>query len=473
MKFRSIFAAALATMMLFTTCAGAVSLEQMQSVMPQIDVYVRDGDTPLQSLGPEEVTATLDGVPLKVELMEPSEQGIFYVFMLDISTSIKESYLAAAGQAVMNTYQNMGQNDQLALISFGNEVNMLLRGGESVDKVQAALDTIHSTDNNTRFYDAMNMLVDTASSQSDMRRVAVVVSDGEDDIESGMTREQLVDILHQSGVAVYAMAVDSAAPATIEQFREFIQVSGGDLVTFSPADADQKLAQLQDSIDEIWHLQLEAPSNNADGQPHELNIQFGELDSLSTEIRPTRWTPDDKPPYLLSTTPDAITGTVTLVFNEAMTNLNDPQYYTLKDADGNSVPFSLLSADSTTVVLQCDALKKPAGMSIEVTGPKDASMEANAMVSYSAQLASAEEPPADTTPVEPDTGNELMKLLLPSGGALLVIILLVVLLVVKSHQKSAPAAKPKKEKKEKQEKSATAKNPGVKFFFEDHEDPKS
>lgn len=94
------------------------------------------------------------------------------------------------------------------------------------------------------------------------------------------------------------------------------------------------------------------------------------------------------------------------------------------------------------------------------------------MVSYSAQLASAAEPPADTTPVEPDTGNELMKLLLPAGGALLVIILLVVLLVVKSHQKSAPAAKPKKEKKEKQEKSATAKNPGVKFFFEDHEDPK-
>ena len=62
--------------------------------------------------------------------------------------------------------------------------------------------------------------------------------------------------------------------------------------------------------------------------PHELNIQFGELDSLSTEIRPTRWTPDDKPPYLLSTTPDAITGTVTLVFNEALTNLNAPQYYT-------------------------------------------------------------------------------------------------------------------------------------------------
>ena len=467
MKFRSFLAAAVASLTLFTTCAGAVSLEQVQSVMPQIDVYVRDGETPLNTLTTEDITATMDGVPLKVDLMEPSEQGIFYVFMLDISTSIKESYLVAARQAVMNTYQQMGQNDQLALISFGNEVNMLLRGGESANQVQAALDTIHSTDNNTRFYDAMNLLVETASSQSNMRRVAVVVSDGEDDIESGMTREELVDILHESGVAVYAMAVDSAAPSTIDQFREFIQVSGGDLFTFSPADATQKLEGLQNSIDEIWHLQLQAPSNNADGENHELNIQFGDADTLSTVIRPTQWTPDTKPPYLVSATTDTITGTVTLVFNEAIANAADPLCYVLTDASGKSVSFSVLSSDGTTAVLQSDALKNPAGMSLELKDLKDASMEANVMISCSTPLANAPEAAPDPAPTT-DATNELMKLLLPAGGALLIIILLVVLLVVKSHHKSASTPKVK-EKKEPKGKSSAPKNPGVKFFFENEE----
>lgn len=471
MKFRSIFAAAVAAMMLFTTYAGAVSLEQVQSIMPQIDVYIRDGDTPLNSLSIDDITVTLDDVPLKVNVMEPSDQGIFYVFMLDISRSIKEEYIAAARQAVLNTYQQMGQADQLALISFGNEVNVLLQGGESVDQVQAALNTIHSTDNNTRFYDAMNTLVETASSQSNMRRVAVVVSDGVDDTNAGMTRDELVDILRQSGVAVYAMAVDSAPEKTRNQFREFIQVSGGDLVSFSPADASEKLDSLQSSIDEIWHLQLQAPSNNADGNNHKLNIQFGESDSLSVDIRPTKWTPDDKPPYLVSSFPDAIAGTVTLTFNEAISNLTDSQCYLLKDSSGTKMDFTILSSDATSVVLQCSDLKNPAGWTLDLQNLTDSSMEQNVMVPCTVPLAEAEStPPNDPSSEQPDEGNELLKLLLPAAGVFLIAILLVILLFVKKQKQSGSTPK-KKTMKEKQEKSTAPKNPGVTFYFESDDKP--
>ena len=100
MKLRSLFAGAAAAALL-TTCAGAVSLEQVQPVMPRIDVFVHDGDTPLETLAPEDISATLDGVPLRVEALQPSDQGIFYVFMLDISRSISEGHLTAAKDAVI------------------------------------------------------------------------------------------------------------------------------------------------------------------------------------------------------------------------------------------------------------------------------------------------------------------------------------------------------------------------------------
>lgn len=471
MKLRSFLIAA-AMLLLLTPLASAVSLEQIQPVMPQIDVYIRDGDTALDTLTTEDISASLDGTPLQVTLMEPSEQGVFYIFMLDISRSISEAHLTAARQAVMNTYQQMGQADQLALISFGNDVNVLLQGNESADQVQAALDTIHSTDNNTRFYDAMNALVETASSQSDMRRVAVVVSDGVDDTDAGMTRDQLIDVLHQSGVAVYAMAVDSAAEETRNQFREFIQVSGGDLFTFSPANAMETLDQLQNSIDEIWHLQLQAQSNIADGLEHKLDIQFGELDSLAVDVRPTRWTPDNTPPYLVSSTPDFTNGTVTLVFNEAITNLSDAQNYALKQASGKDVPFSILSSDATQVVLQCSDPKVLPDCSLDLKNLKDASMEANALAPCTVPLAGSQGQPSDETPddAQDSANQDLMQILLPAAGALVLVLLLVALLVAKSRRKTSAA--PKKTKKEKTDKSNAPKNSGVTFFFEHENEPK-
>lgn len=471
MRFISLFAAAVASVMLLTVSAGAVSLEQVQPVMPQIDVYVRDGDTALESLTTDDITATLDGTPLEVSLLEPSEQGIFYVFMLDISRSISESHLAAARQAVMDTYQQMGENDQLALLSFGNEVNVLLEGGESATEVQAALNTIHSTDNNTCFYDAMDTLVKTASSQSDHRMVAVVVSDGVDDTDAGMTREELVDVLQQSGVAVYAMAVDSSPKESIKQFQDFIQISGGDLVTFSPGNATEQLASLQSSIDEIWHLQLQSSSNNADGQEHALNIQFGDLDTLDVNIRPTHWTPDETPPHLVSATRDPIINAITLVFSEAMGNLDDSQCYALKDASGKDIPFTVTVTDASTVVLQCSDLADDADCTLELHDLKDSSMEANAIAPYSTVLTGTQTAPAgQDSEEEPAEKNNLLKFLLPAAGILLAVLLLIVVLVIKRRRNPAAKAEkgPKAPKKGKM-KMPSSKKSGVTFVFENED----
>ena len=268
------------------------------------------------------------------------------------------------------------------------------------------------------------------------------------------------------------MAVDSTNESVRSQFRDFIQVSGGDLVSFSPTNANQKLAELQESIDEIWHLQLRAPSNNADGQNHKLDIRFGELDTLSTDIRPTHWIPDDTPPYLVSTVTDAIIGTVTITFNEAIANLTDSACYILKDSSGNEMDFTFFSSEPKQVILQCAELKNPAGWSLLVQNLKDASMEANTMAPCSIQLAEAQsEVPAEDSTEEPEADSELVKLLLPVCGALIIILLLVVLLVVKGRKKNS-SARSKKVKKEKSEKFSVSKNSGVTFFFENDDSKK-
>jgi hypothetical protein len=53
--------------------------------------------------------------------------------MLDISKSIQQSYLDAAKQVVLNTYKQLRPQDQLAVITFGDKVTVLLSGGETAD----------------------------------------------------------------------------------------------------------------------------------------------------------------------------------------------------------------------------------------------------------------------------------------------------------------------------------------------------
>ena len=164
----------------------------------------------------------------------------------------------------------------------------------------------------------MDTLIKTASAKTDMRRCAVVVSDGVEDAQSDMTQEELETTLRQGGVAVYALAVDSASAGSIKTFRSFVDVSGGELFEFSPDDAQSKLSQLLQQIDEIWQLNLKAGSNIADGTERALSVKFGDLGEVTAQIKPNQWTPDDTPPYVLSLAADETAGTITVKFSEAM-----------------------------------------------------------------------------------------------------------------------------------------------------------
>lgn len=454
----------LSALLSLTLClpAQAVSLEQVQTIMPEVHVYFHGDEASLSTLTLDGITAQLDGAALAPRALSPSSEGIFYVFLLDISKSISSAHLDAAKEAVLHTYKQMGQRDRLAVITFGNSVQVVLSGNEDSAQVESTLNGLRCTDNNTRFYDAMNVLVQTVSEAevTQSRRVAVVVSDGMEDSDAAMSQADLEAVLRESGVAVYALAVDSAAPAALEQFREFIQVSGGELFPFSPPSADEELDELLSRVDSIWHLFLTADSNIADGQTHGLEIQLGELGTISTQIRPENWIPDEKPPYLLSM--DTSTeGAVTLRFSEAMNGLEDADCYRLITPTGSTAPFSIVSADASSVTLAAD-LPDKAGWKLELSGLSDRSMEQNPMASCILPLSEpngAADPTDDSGGIKATAQEEILHTVATLAVCLLAgltVVLLVVFLIRRRGKRTPDSKKPKPQKLEKQT---------VQFFF--------
>ena len=125
--------------------ALAVTLEQVQASPPRFDVYVYDEGADLGSVSAADVTATLGDQALECTDVSQSEQGIFYFFMLDISGSIPSAHFEAAKAAVLDTYASLREQDKLAVITFGNDVTLLLDGDESKESRDRANEVTEDT----------------------------------------------------------------------------------------------------------------------------------------------------------------------------------------------------------------------------------------------------------------------------------------------------------------------------------------
>lgn len=485
-KLKRLLLSLTACAMLCGTALG-VGVEQIQVSLPRVDVYVHTEGEDLSGLTADDVTATLNGNPLQVEGFAPSDQGIFYTFMLDISKSIPAAYLDAAKQAVREVCAGLREQDKLALISFGSAVTVLSGGDSPVEEVLAQLDALACTDNHTMFYNAMDTLVEIATRETDMRRVAVVMSDGIDDTDAGMSREELENVLQQSGIAVYALCIDRASNANMELFRQFIRLSGGELYAFGPDNAPAQLHELLNRLDSVWMLQLLSSVEMETPDSVPLVIDFGDIARVSTELEPDYWAADETPPYVTGVDCDLAALSVTVRFSEPVSGADDAACYTA--ADGEEQPLELASvtyvgADRRAVRLVLPGLKNAGVWSFAVAGPVDLSEQKNPLIPYRATLgeeAAASEPePQETSDLQDQLARELRNLILSMVGVVALVVLLICL-IIRGHgqqKKTPPTALPAQraakwkphaaDKSENGESKKMKKDPsGVRFQFKD------
>lgn len=453
--------------------AAALTVEQVQVVMPEIDVYVYEDGTDLSELNPEDVRAELAGEPLRITAMEPSEQGIYYVYMLDISGSIPNSHFEGAKAAILDATTRLRPQDRLSLITFGDEVKLVLQGGEDYETVKSTLAGLRARDNNTRFYNAMRALVKLVSETDDMRRIAVVVSDGVDETDAGITREELEQTLVQYGISVNALGIDVSD--NTESFRSLVEITGGDLYTFNGENAGEVLGGLLDRLDQGWLIRLEADSNQATGVETPLILDIAG-EKLEMTVVPERFEADTTIPKVVDVSVDAEAGTITVAYSEEMADADLASAYVLTDANRNPVELtSVTCEDGVNAVLKLEPFAAQRELHLRISGLHDNSMEQNEIYEYYELVWYHAEPTPVTPTAKPvkdpetiDTG--MLKSLVIAGGIVLVGALAIILLEVKQ----AATKKKKTERidrgRKKAQRSSKAQN--MTFVFSDDQTKK-
>jgi len=457
--------------------ALALSIEQTQVKMPGIDVYLYQDGEELSELSPSEVTAALDGAPLAVRGLGRSEQEIFYVYMLDVSASIPAPHFNAARDAVAAAYERLRPQDKMALLTFGSEVTLRLRGDESREEVLAALESLQNRDNNTKFYNAMDALVDLVSQTSEMRRVAVVISDGIDDTDAGMTQEELETKLRQTGVSVSAMCLDSAPEAVVHKFRDFIQFSGGELYPFGAGDASDVLARLLGRLEGGWLLRLEAPNNLARGNVAELSITLPGGETVSSDVKLDDWVPDNTRPRVTGAVYDGASNTLLVSFSEPVAGADSLAAYALTGADGTVLPIEsaeLLEDGSCRLHIAPGAVPEAGDVTLTVGGLRDVSMEENELYRFSevviardqAQESAPSAAPAAAETVPDEPLLDVKTLVFFGVAAALLVAGAAALLVRSVRGNAAKKRRPEKEKGGKKKPREKEEKPTATFMFD-------
>lgn len=152
------------------------------------------------TVGTQEADATISTV---------AEEGLptTVYCLIDVSGSMSEAQMQTAKEAMQAISNQMEEGDSMVITSLGDTVDI----GQVLDTPQARSDAIAAlsqgnayTNLYTGIVDSLNVL-DT-STKYNTNRCLVILSDGQDDHQTGSTEAEAMDAIKSSTIPIYAVA---------------------------------------------------------------------------------------------------------------------------------------------------------------------------------------------------------------------------------------------------------------------------
>ncbi len=161
-------------------------------------------------------TVTLSGEELAVQSVAAADEAGFpatFYCLVDVSGSMRESQMAQAREALLAIGQSLGEQDNMAVGTLGNQVSQsgFLTEPEAVEEAVNALEAgIEDTNLYAGIVESLRLL-DTDPNVHP-RKYLLIFSDGEDDQKSGITQEEAFQAAEESGVPIYTVATLPGQP---------------------------------------------------------------------------------------------------------------------------------------------------------------------------------------------------------------------------------------------------------------------
>ncbi|MBF0456478.1 MAG: VWA domain-containing protein [Nitrospirae bacterium] len=270
---------------LYSDETDGFQVEQAVVTLPNIKVYARIPDTASADNDTSriKITGTLGTAQTATVDVKPfaqSGEGVGYVFLVDISASLKPPQFQHMREAISNMIDKMARKDMAGIITFGKDVNIACDYTADKNELKAKINKLKPSDELTQLHRGLVKAVEMGRRKDaslPARKVIITLSDGEDDFAGGMTKDEVIDVFKVDRVPIYAIGFYSppSTPKKDEHLKtlgEFARRSGGELIRANNLPYDEIYTMLHNRIRNSYIINLKCADCSGDGQVFRLQL---------------------------------------------------------------------------------------------------------------------------------------------------------------------------------------------------------
>jgi hypothetical protein len=247
-----------------------------------LDIRDQNGQ-PGSNLVLADLSATLEGHPLQLKRLTPfaqSGEGVAYLFLIDVSKSIGSAQFQQNQRFTSAWIDGLGQADRMDIATFGVDDRPVVDFTADKAVLKKGLAALRLADEQTRLYDALQnaMSLRTRSEPGfPARRAVVVLSDGLDE-GSQVDEDNLLKLLGQSHIPVYAIASshlrEPYRQQGLEALNQIATASGGDYIEAGAGPLVNASNRLADAIRSALVVQMACAGCQPSIQTYSLQISL-------------------------------------------------------------------------------------------------------------------------------------------------------------------------------------------------------
>ncbi|HEX7330167.1 MAG TPA: VWA domain-containing protein [Pyrinomonadaceae bacterium] len=210
--------------------AGDIIRVDTTLVTIPVSVMDRDGRY-VPNLQKEEFRIWEDGVEQEVAFFQSVDKAFSVVLMLDTSPST-QFRLEDIQDAAISFVNQLRPDDRVMVVSFNDDIKILSEFTTDRSKLRRAIERAR-TDDGTRLYDAVDMVINQQLSKVQGRKAIVLFTDGVDTTSRHATYESNVMDAQELDALIYPVQYDTARDMSVQNYPPmgsidiFGQILGG------------------------------------------------------------------------------------------------------------------------------------------------------------------------------------------------------------------------------------------------------
>jgi VWFA-related protein len=295
-----------------------VRISQARAATPGIAVYLdirSESGEAVDNVRAEQLQAEIGPYPASTKSLQAfssSGEGIAYIFLVDVSKSLKPDQFTKIRNALLQWTEKMGDKDRAAIVSFGESVKTAQDFTADKAVLKTKIGELALTDRHTHLNEGLVRALDLGRrGDADLprRRVIVTLTDGVADAAGGSTRDDTMARIKEEPVPIYAIGFAAASVSARDRdegfkvLGAFAHVSGGAFVAAGAVPLDELFAKIHKMLGEAYLLTLDCATCPGDGRAYPLRVKLQADNRVLTATSDVRLAPGAVVPVVAPVVP--------------------------------------------------------------------------------------------------------------------------------------------------------------------------